>query len=202
MARWPELQLQNSYSVLPRTFDAAVKPIEQLHSLLDERNKVAQKVAYVQAALGTIKTGVSTSLAQQCLNQPGTTVEFKEHLMKEEQNYERLLQALRDMQAQIEERVRPVAEQVVQAEIERLRSLSEQQKSTLTDCLTHIDESILRCRVHMAQYQEIRSNLAALSERLANLGADPERLPDHLPAESLRDLILARVEGLRAEGKL
>jgi hypothetical protein len=122
--------------------------------------------------------------------------------MQEEQNYERLLQALRDMQLQIEERVRPVAEQVVQAEIERLRSLSQQHKNTLTDCLAHIDENILGCRAHMAQYQEIRSNLAALSERLANLGADPERLPEHLPAESLRDLILSRVEGLRAEGKL
>jgi hypothetical protein len=36
MARWPELQLQNNHSVLPRTFDALVKPIEQLHNLLDE----------------------------------------------------------------------------------------------------------------------------------------------------------------------
>jgi hypothetical protein len=33
----------------------------------------------VQAALGTVKTGVSTSLVQHRLNQPGTTVEFKEH---------------------------------------------------------------------------------------------------------------------------
>jgi len=44
--------------------------------------------------------------------------------MKEEQSYERLLRVLHDMQAQIEERVRPVAEQVVQAEVERLQNLS------------------------------------------------------------------------------
>ncbi|MGH7826468.1 MAG: hypothetical protein ACREQ7_15010 [Candidatus Binatia bacterium] len=180
-----------------------LNPIEQLRSLLDERNEVARKITAVQAALGAITTNISTSLAQQCLNHAGAAVEFKEHLMKEEQNYERLLQALRDMQAQIEERVRPVAEQVVQAEIERLRSLSEQHKSALTDCLARIDKNILSCRAQMDEYQQTRSELAALSERLSNLGADPEGLPDHqLPAENLRDLILKRVEGLRAAGKL
>jgi hypothetical protein len=197
MARWPELPPQNNRSLLPRTFDAAVKPIEQLPSLLDEGKKVAQKGADARIAPGAIKTGVATAPAR-----PGTTVEFKERLMKEEQDHERLLQTLRDMQAQIEERVRPAAEQVVRAEIERLRSLSQQQKSTMRDCLAHIDESILSCRAHMAQYQEMRANLTALSERLVNLGADPESLPDHLPSESLGDLILARVEGLRDEGKL
>jgi DNA-binding ferritin-like protein len=127
---------------------------------------------------------------------------FKEHLMKEEQSYERLLEALRDMQAQIEERVKPVAEQVVQAEIARLRSLSEEHKTTLTDCLAHIDQNILSCRAQMDQYQQTRSNLAALSERLRKLGAHSESLPRDLPEENLKDLILARVEGLRSEGKL
>jgi hypothetical protein len=126
---------------------------------------------------------------------------FKGHLVKEEQNYERLLEALRDMQAQIEERVRPVAEQVVQAEIARLRSLSDEHRSALSDCLTQIDQSILSCRAQMDQYQETRSNLAALNERLRKLGAHSES-PPNLPAENLKDLILARVENLRADGKL
>jgi hypothetical protein len=122
--------------------------------------------------------------------------------MKEEQSYERLLQALRDMQAHIEERVKPVAEQVVQTEISRLRSLSEEHKSALTDCLAHIDQNILSCRAQMDQYQQTRSNLAALTERLRKLGAHSESLPGDLPAKNLKDLILARVEGLHAEGKL
>jgi chromosome segregation ATPase len=126
---------------------------------------------------------------------------FKGHLVKEEQSYERLLEALRDMQAQIEERVRPVAEQVVQAEIARLRSLSEEHRSALSDCLAHIDQSILSCRAQLDQYQQTRSNLAALTERLRKLGAHSES-PPALPAENLKDLILARVEGLRADGKL
>lgn len=177
-------------------------PIERLHSLLHERDKVAQKATELQATLHDIKSKVSISLAEQWLKHAGAAVEFKEQLMKEEQNYERLLQALRDMQAQIEARVRPVAEQVVHAEIERLRSLSEQQRNALSDCLAQIDERILSCRAHMDQYQQTRSSLTALSERLSNLGANPDHLPDSLPVENLRDLILARVEGLRAQGKL
>jgi chromosome segregation ATPase len=178
------------------------KPIEQLRGLLDERKKVAEKVTEVQATLNEIKTEVSASLAEQCLHKAVTAVEFKEQLMKAEHNYERLLQALRDMQAQIEDRVRPVAQQVVEAEIERLRSLSEQHRSALTDCLAQIDQHILSCRAQMEQYEQTRSNLAALSDRLTNLGANPERLPEGLSPENIRDLLLARVEGLRAAGKL
>ncbi|HJU60635.1 MAG TPA: hypothetical protein VJ864_01205 [Candidatus Binatia bacterium] len=48
--------------------------------------------------------------------------------MKEEQAHEKLLQALRDIEAQIESHVLPGAKPVMQAEVERLRSLSEQQK--------------------------------------------------------------------------
>jgi hypothetical protein len=34
------------------------------------------------------------------------------------------------------------------------------------------------------------------------LGAEPDRVPDYFPTENLGDLILARVQGLRAEGKI
>ena len=126
-----------------------------------------------------------------------------ENLMEEEQQtYQRLLRTLHDMQAQIEERLRPVAEQAVQAEIERLQSLSEQQRSILTDCLAHIDRSILNCQNQIDEYRQTRSDLASLNERLAMLGAEPVRVPDYFPTENLGDLILARVQGLRAEGKI
>src|SRR4029077_4334941 len=122
--------------------------------------------------------------------------------MKEEQTYERLLRALHDMQAQIEERVRPAAEQVVQAEIERLQGLSTQQKAILNDCLALIDQTILDCRIQMEEYRQTRSALSLLNQRLAELGAEPVAVPDHFPTENLGDLILARLEGLRAEGKI
>ena len=122
--------------------------------------------------------------------------------MKEDQTYARLLQALHDMQAQIQDRVRPVAEQVVKAEVERLRVLSEQQKTILNDCVAHIDQSILNCRKQMNEYRQTRSELVTLNDRLSNLGAEPIVVPDTYPTENLADLILARVQRLRAAGKI
>jgi len=122
--------------------------------------------------------------------------------MEEEQTYQRLLRAFHDIQVQIQERVRPVAEQAVQTEIDRLRTLSEQQKSILTDRLAQIDQSILKCRNQIDQYRQARSNLAELNERLTRLGAEPVLVPDFFPTENLGEVVLARIEGLRAEGKI
>ena len=121
--------------------------------------------------------------------------------MKEEQAYERLMRTLHEMQTQIEEGVTPVAEQVVQREVERLRSQSEQEKSILQECLAHIDQSILNCRTQIDEYRQTRSDLVALNERLVNLGAESVAVPDHFPAEKLEDLILARLQGLHAKGR-
>jgi hypothetical protein len=122
--------------------------------------------------------------------------------MKDEQTHEPLLEALGDIRAQIEGHLRPVAKQVVQAEVERLRSLSVQQKSILNECLMRIDRTLIDCQSQMEEYRQIRSDLAALNERLASLGAEPVPMPIHLAAETLGDLILARVRGLRVEGKI
>jgi hypothetical protein len=122
--------------------------------------------------------------------------------MNEEQAYERLMRTLRDMRARIEDGVRPMAEQVFQTEVERLRGLSEQQKSILYDCMARIDQSILNCRAQMDDYRRTRSELVALNERLVDLGAEPVAIPDHFVAENLGDLILSRLEGLRAKGKI
>jgi hypothetical protein len=122
--------------------------------------------------------------------------------MKEEQADERLVRARHDTQEQIEAEVRPVAEQVIQEKVERLRTLSEQQMSILQDCLGHIDRSILNCRTPMDEYRQTRSELAALNERLTDLGAEPVAVPDHFTADNLGDLILARLQGLRAKGKI
>jgi hypothetical protein len=178
------------------------EPIEQLHSLLQERIKVAERIAGVRSALGYIKTTVSTSLAEQCMNSGGAGVSVPEKSMKEEQTYERLLQALHDMKAQIEDRVRPVAEQVVEAEVERLRDLSGRHHSALRECVNQIDQSILSCRAHMKEYQQLRSDLVVVNQRLARLGAEPAAIPDELPSAHLGDIIKARVEGLHIEGKI
>jgi hypothetical protein len=122
--------------------------------------------------------------------------------MKDEQTHEPLLEALGDIRAQIQGHLRPVAKQVVQAEVERLRSLSVRQKSILNECLMRIDRTLIDCQSQMEEYRQIRSDLVALNERLASLGAEPVPMPIHLAAETLGDLILARVRGLRVEGKI
>jgi hypothetical protein len=80
--------------------------------------------------------------------------------MKEEQAHEKLLQALRDIEAQIESHVLPGAKPVMQAEVERLRSLSEQQKWILNACLMRIDRTILSTdtlgELILARVEELR----------------------------------------------
>jgi hypothetical protein len=65
-----------------------------------------------------------------------------------------------------------------------------------------IDRTILDCQNQMDEYRQRYSELAVLNERLAYLGNEPVPMPDHLPAETLGDRILARVQGLRVEGKI
>lgn len=122
--------------------------------------------------------------------------------MKEELAEQRLMRTLHEVQAQIDDKVRPVAEQVLQQQLERLRSESEHQKLILQDCLTHIDQSILNCQAQIDEYRQTRSDLMAINERLANLGAGPVAVPDHFPWADLEDLILARLEGTRAKAKI
>jgi len=122
--------------------------------------------------------------------------------MSEEGSYERLLRSLEEMQAQIEERVRPVMAEVVQAEIERLRALSEQHQNHLGECLDHIDESLLSCRDHLHAYQQARSDLVSLNQRLADLGAQGEAIPNDLPTDNLCDIITDRLERLKTAGKI
>jgi len=122
--------------------------------------------------------------------------------MSEDQIHERMLQALKEMQTHIEERVRPVVAEVVQAEINRLRTLSEQDRSQLKECLARIDESILSCQDHLHEYRRQRARLMLLNQRLTDLGAEPAPIPDDVPSETVSDILNARVEGLRLVGKI
>jgi hypothetical protein len=122
--------------------------------------------------------------------------------MKDEHNYQKILQALNDMQQQIEEQVRPIAEQVVRSEVDRLREQSEQYMQGLAACVNNIDKSILKCHSHVNEYHQARADLEAVNERLASLGVEPVSTPQVLPAENLYDVLMARLTELRAEGKI
>jgi hypothetical protein len=176
-------------------------PIKQLQSLLEDRGKVLEKISSIHSALGSFRTDSAAPEPESppaIAVQPQTTA----NPFTDDRVYNRLLQALRDMQAQIEERVRPMAQQVVEIEVERLREQSGHDQAALNACLAQIDQCILNCVGQLDEYQKKHALLISLNQRIANLGAAPEPLPDSLPIESFDAAIQARVEGLRNQGKL
>lgn len=106
---------------------------------------------------------------------------------------------LRDMQAQIEERLRPLAQRSIEAEIERVREMSQQRQAALDECLAQIDQRILGCLGEIDASRRSFARLQAVQRRLAELGADAESVT--LP-EDAADLIASRLEQLRRSGKI
>ena len=122
--------------------------------------------------------------------------------MKEEQSYERLLQALLDMKHEIAKQIRPVEEQIVQANVDYLKQMFSQKKGKLGECLDAIKQKILDCRLHMEEYEQICSELNAVNSRLSRFGAEPLAMPEPLPTTDLGDLIIGCIRELRSQGKL
>ena len=122
--------------------------------------------------------------------------------MKEEQSYERLLQALQDMKAEIAKQIRPVEEQIIQANVDHLRQTFNQESRRLSKCLEEIDNNILACRQYLQDYERIRSSLHALNEKLSQLGAEAIQVPDGLPSADLGDTVGRRIDHLRSQGKI
>jgi len=122
--------------------------------------------------------------------------------MKEEQSYERLLQALQDMKAEIAKQIRPVEDQIIQANVDHLRQTFNQEGRRLNKCLEEIDDNILACRQYLQDYERIRSSLHALNEKLSQLGTEAIEVPEGLPSADLGDIVRQRIEHLRSLGKI
>lgn len=176
-------------------------PIRQLQSLLEDRGKVLEKISSIHSALGSLKTDSAAPEPESppaIAGQPQTTA----NPFSDDRVYSRLLLALRDMQAQIEERVRPLAEQVVELEVARLREQSGHDQAALNACLGQIDQCILNCVGQLDEYQKKHAFLITLNERIAKLGATAEPLADSPSLDNFSNLLQARVEALRDQGKL
>ncbi len=168
-------------------------PIKQLQSLLEDRGKVLEKISSIHSALGSI-----TSAQAAAPEPPQTQAAPVQSASRFSQDpvYGRLLQALGDMQAQIEQRVRPIAQQVVELEVARLREQSDHDQAALKQCLAQIDLGILTCVDRLDEYQQKHASLITLNERLESLGASPEALPEKLVPLNLDDALRARLEAL------
>src|SRR5688500_11997588 len=184
------------------TMTNATEPVEKLVKLLADDQRVDERIRSTQAALKLVKKRVSESLAQHYIATNEPRIQLSEDLMREEQSYERLLQALQDMKSEIAKQIRPVEEQIIQANVDHLRQSFVQESRRLTKCLEEIDDNILACRQYLQDYERIRSGLHGLNEKISQLGADSLKVPDGLPTSDLGDIVRQRIEYLRSEGKI
>ncbi len=119
-----------------------------------------------------------------------------------EETYERILQALLDMKDEIQTQIRPLEDQIVQARIEDLKEVFEQQNNRLSDCLDSLDQKILDCRMHIEDYKRIYTDLVALNDRLSRRGAEAPPISNSLPITDIGDIIRQRIEDLKLQGRL
>ena len=172
-------------------------PIKQLQHLLDDPGGVLERISRIQSALGSIQT---PSLEATPAAPP--VAETESISKSETSDYSGLLQTLRDMQTQIEERLRPLALQAIQAEVERLTEWMKYQQRGLDECLARIDGNLLTCVERIKESQEKYLDLVSLKKRLQGLGVSTPSLPEFSPSQDPTEIITARLESLRRDGKI
>jgi hypothetical protein len=180
----------------------APSPLAKLVKLIADESRIDERIRDTQAALSLVKKRVSEALAQHYIATRESRVQLPEDLMREEQSYERLLQALQDMKGEIAKQIRPVEEQIIQANVDHLRQTFVQESQRLTKCLEEIDDNILACRKYLQDYERIRSGLFGLNEKLTQLGAESIVIPDGMPMSELGEIVRQRIENLRSQGKI
>jgi hypothetical protein len=168
-------------------------PIKQLQHLLDDPGGVLEKISRIQSALGSIPTARPES------DPAAPPADIPK---SDEPDYSALLQTIRDMQTRIEQQLRPLAVEAVQAETHRLAEWMQYQRQALDECLARIDDNLLTCveRIHESQARYM--DLAALKKRLEELGAPSPFLPEFSPSQDPIEIITARLETLHRDGKI
>jgi primosomal protein N'' len=198
-----ELGRTVTLSVKPnRTMTLATAPLEQLVKLIGDEALVDERIHETQAALVLVKRRVSESLVQHYIATREVRIQMPEDLMREEQSYERLLQALQDMKSEIAKQIRPVEEQIIQANVDHLRQTFSQESRRLSKCIEEVDDNILACRQYLQEHARIRASLDALNQKLTQLGAEGIQVPDALDTNDLGEIVRQRIEHLRSQGKI
>ena len=184
------------------TMTTATEPVEKLVKLLADDQRVDERIRSTQAALKLVKKRVSESLAQHYIATNEPRIQLSEDLMREEQSYERLLQALQDMKSEIAKQIRPVEEQIIQANVDHLRQTFSQETRRLSKCIEEVDDNILACRQYLQEHERIRSSLQALNQKMTQLGAEGSPIPDGLSTEDIGEIVRQRIDHLRSQGKI
>lgn len=167
-------------------------PIKQLQSFLAERGEVLEKITSIHSTLSLIRGDPPTSRALQSASK----VSGDDTRAAVDAHYQRLLQAVQEMEAQIEQRVRPAVQLLVQHQVDNLRGQSDEKISALRDCLDQIDRSVLQCLAGLDEYQKRYADLDTINKSLAGLGVPPEPLPENISLQQLSETISARLANL------
>jgi hypothetical protein len=178
-----------------------VESVSSLAKLMDKEAVAEEKIHATQAALAAIKKKISESLVQSYIIH-GTNIRMPEDLMSQEQYYERLLLALQEMKREIAQKIRPLELQIIAANREYLRETFEEHTRQMTASLVAVDEHILACRRHLDEYKRNRSELHDVNDKLSELGAMPLEAPVGPSGGDLGELISARLEYLKFQGKI
>jgi DNA repair ATPase RecN len=165
-------------------------PIRQVQSFSEERYKMLEQIRSISSTLVSFRADPPSMPA---LNS-ATNSSADATLM--DLQYQRLMQALREMQTQIDHRVRPAVQLMVQNEVDHLRAQSEEKLAALRNCLSQIDQSILQCLAGLDEYQKCYVDLVMLNKKLTDLGVSPEPLPENISLGPLSETISARITNL------
>ena len=84
------------------------------------------------------------------------------------------------MKSEIAKQIRPVEEQIIQANVDHLRQTFSQESRRLSKCIEEVDDNILACQQYLQEYERIRGSLSAINQKLAQLGAEGIQVPDGL----------------------
>jgi hypothetical protein len=176
-------------------------PINQLQSLFTERRPVLETISSIHSPLDSLRTHPIERTTE--LNAappiPGARITGS----PDDPVYGRFLEALHEMQTQLDERIRPLAQEMVQYEVVRLRDQSDDQQNALKECLAKIDQIILDCLSRMDEFQRRGADLTAINHRLSDLGAAAiEALPAELPTDNVADAGALRLESLHLADKI
>lgn len=168
-------------------------PIRQLQHLLDDPRHLLERISRIQSVIGSVGEPAPPEGAPATAPTP---------LAADSPPFENLLRMLRDMQAQIDQRIRPLALQAMHTEAERLRQLAKQEQTALDQHLEQIDRALIECVARIDESQKIHRELAALNGRLEQLGAEPEPLDHPFSSHGASGFLQRRVQELDRQGKL
>lgn len=85
---------------------------------------------------------------------------------------------------------------------QQLGAVFEEQKRGLEKKLSEIDAKLLECSTSLHDCRRLHVSLAAMREKLVQLGGDPSALPASMGVAPLEEVLLDRLRLLRDLGKL